>query len=294
MSASALASAPLHDRIRAIVWRDDALELMDQRLLPREIAYLRLTDVQSAAQAIANMVVRGAPAIGICAAYAVVLAARTRYRIDAVHWKQAIREDLSLLAASRPTAVNLCWALRRMEKVIDRVKGAPEEALLAEARTIHEEDIAANRNMGELGAALLDEPGPVLTHCNAGALATGGYGTALGVIRSGFAVGKVTRVYANETRPWLQGSRLTVWELIQDNIPATLLVDSAASHLLKQGEVNWVVVGADRIAANGDVANKIGTYNLGGFGSLPRCEVYGGRPHFYHRHGHGKRRLHYH
>lgn len=251
-----------HDRIRAIVWRDDALELLDQRLLPGRVEYQRLSEVAAVAQAITAMVVRGAPAIGITAAYGVVLAARARYREDPGRWKQLIQEDLALLAATRPTAVNLVWALRRMTTVLATVDGEPGEPLLAAARTIHEEDIAANRRMGELGADLLGEPGAVLTHCNTGSLATGGYGTALGVIRSGFTAGVITQVYADETRPWLQGARLTAWELVQDAIPATLIADAAASHLLRQGGVRWVIVGADRIAANGDVANKIGTYHL--------------------------------
>jgi methylthioribose-1-phosphate isomerase len=252
-----------YDQIRAIRWHDDALVLLDQRCLPATTEYLYLPQVAAVARAITAMVVRGAPAIGITAAYGVVLAARARYRQSPGHWQALLREDLALLAAARPTAVNLFWALRRMEGVVAGLVGDPEARLLAEARAIHEEDIAANYQMGERGAALLREsPGAVLTHCNTGSLATGGYGTALGVIRNGFAAGLITRVYADETRPWLQGARLTAWELIQDGIPVTLLADGAASHLLKQGEVRWVIVGADRIAANGDVANKIGTYNL--------------------------------
>jgi methylthioribose-1-phosphate isomerase len=251
-----------HDRVRAVVWREDALELLDQRLLPGAVHYQRLMDAAGVAQAIRAMVVRGAPAIGIAAAYGVVLAARVRCAENRKHWRERIAEDLAMLAAARPTAVNLCWALRRMERAMAAVSGDPVVRLLAEARAIHEEDIAANRRMGELGAALLGERGAVLTHCNAGALATGGYGTALGVIREGYAAGLIERVYADETRPWLQGARLTVWELVRDGIPVTLLADGAAAALLRQGEVRWVIVGADRIAANGDVANKIGTYHL--------------------------------
>jgi methylthioribose-1-phosphate isomerase len=251
-----------HDRVRAVVWREDALELLDQRLLPGAVHYQRLMDAAGVAQAIRAMVVRGAPAIGIAAAYGVVLAARVRCAENRKHWRERIAEDLAMLAAARPTAVNLCWALRRMERAMAAVSGDPVARLLAEARAIHEEDIAANRRMGELGAALLGERGAVLTHCNAGALATGGYGTALGVIREGYAAGLIERVYADETRPWLQGARLTVWELVRDGIPVTLLADGAAAALLRQGEVRWVIVGADRIAANGDVANKIGTYHL--------------------------------
>ncbi|MDS4042052.1 MAG: S-methyl-5-thioribose-1-phosphate isomerase [Candidatus Competibacter sp.] len=251
-----------HDRVRAIVWREDALELLDQRLLPGELRYRRLTSSAEVAVAIRDMVVRGAPAIGIAAAYGVVLAARHRHAGEPDRWRVAIGEDLALLAASRPTAVNLCWALRRMERVIAEPGDEPLARLLAEARAIHAEDIAANRRMGELGAALLDERGAVLTHCNTGSLATGGYGTALGVIRHGYAAGLIGRVYADETRPWLQGARLTAWELVRDGIPVTLLADGAAAALLRQGEVRWAIVGADRVAANGDVANKIGTYHL--------------------------------
>ncbi len=252
----------LHDRVRAIVWREDNLELLDQRLLPGELRYQRLTSVAAVAQAIRDMVVRGAPAIGVTAAYGVVLAARARHAAEPDGWQAMIGEDLRVLAASRPTAVNLFWALRRMERVMAECQGDPVARLLAEAHAIHAEDIAANQRMGQLGAALLGERGAVLTHCNTGSLATGGYGTALGVIRAGYGAGLVERVYADETRPWLQGARLTAWELVQDGIPVTLLADGAASALLRQGDVRWVIVGADRIAANGDVANKIGTYHL--------------------------------
>ena len=251
-----------HDRVRALVWREESLELLDQRLLPGEVRHQRLTTVTEVAAAIRAMVVRGAPAIGIAAAYGVVLAARARHREQPNRWRTAIGEDLNLLAASRPTAVNLVWALRRMERAFAEIVGDPTARLLLEAQAIHAEDIAANRFMGELGATLLSERGAVLTHCNAGSLATGGYGTALGVIRRGYEKGLIERVYADETRPWLQGARLTAWELVQDGIPVTLLADAAAAALLRQGEVRWVIVGADRIAANGDVANKIGTYHL--------------------------------
>ena len=250
------------DRVCAVVWRENALELLDQRLLPGVVRYRRLTEAVDVAQAIREMVVRGAPAIGITAAYGVVLAARNRYAETPQSWKTRIEEDLAILIQSRPTAVNLNWAVQRMAQVMAGLVGDPEQQLLAEAQAIHREDIAANRRMGQLGAALLDERGAVLTHCNAGSLATGGYGTALGVIRAGVAAGLIDRVYADETRPWLQGARLTAWELVQDGIPVTLLADAAAAALLRQGQVRWVIVGADRIAANGDVANKIGTYPL--------------------------------
>ncbi len=250
------------DRVCAVIWRDDALELLDQRLLPLETRYQRLTSGAQVAEAIRAMVVRGAPAIGIAAAYGVVLAARAHWANHPQDWRTSIQEDLQRLAASRPTAVNLFWALRRMERVMLECSGDPVERLLAEAQAIHQEDIAANRRMGQLGAAILGERGAVLTHCNAGALATGGYGTALGVIRAGYNAGWIEQVYADETRPWLQGARLTAWELVQDGIPVTLLADSAAAALMQRGGVRWVIVGADRIAANGDVANKIGTYGL--------------------------------
>ncbi|MFZ1642379.1 MAG: S-methyl-5-thioribose-1-phosphate isomerase [Candidatus Contendobacter sp.] len=253
---------PSHDRVRAIVWREDALELLDQRRLPDTVLYRRLTSAAEVAEAIRDMVVRGAPAIGVAAAYGVVLAARARLAESPKHWQARIATDLAALAAARPTAVNLCWALQRMERVIAEAGGDPVGRLLTEARAIHAEDIAANRRMGELGAALLGERGAVLTHCNTGSLATGGYGTALGVIRRGYEQGLVERVYADETRPWLQGARLTAWELVRDGIPVTLLADGAAAALMREGRVRWAIVGADRIAANGDVANKIGTYHL--------------------------------
>lgn len=256
-----------YDTVRPMAWSEDTLQLLDQRLLPHQQMYIRCDDVAGVARAIADMVVRGAPAIGIAAAYGVVLAVRHRYAQSPSSWKQDITADLRLLTAARPTAINLAWAVDRMQRLFDAsssdpLNGDPSVALLAEAQRIHQEDIEANRRMGELGAGLIEGPSAVLTHCNAGSLATGGYGTALGVIRSAFVAGKVAQVYADETRPWLQGARLTAWELLQDGIPVTILVDGAAAHLMKQGRVQWVVVGSDRIAANGDVANKIGTYSL--------------------------------
>jgi len=191
-----------------------------------------------------------------------VLAARQRFADDASRWKDNINADLTVLSQSRPTAVNLFWAIERMKSIINRIDGDPVPRLLQEAHVILEEDIAANKTMGEKGAALIEPGSGVLTHCNTGSLATGGFGTALGVIRTAWAQGKLTDVYATETRPWLQGARLTAWELQQDQIPVQLIVDSAAGWLMKQGKIQWVIVGADRIAANGDVANKIGTYSL--------------------------------
>jgi methylthioribose-1-phosphate isomerase len=193
----------------------------------------------------------------------VLLAARQRYAEDASNWKALIKTDIQQLAASRPTAVNLFWALDQMQGLIDGLEGNPFEALKAAADRIMQEDIEANHYMGELGAKLIEQgSGAVLTHCNAGALATGGYGTALGVIRSAYREQRINHVFADETRPWLQGARLTAWEMVQDNIPVTLLAEGAAASLMKQGKISWIIVGSDRIAANGDVANKIGTYSL--------------------------------
>jgi methylthioribose-1-phosphate isomerase len=251
-----------HDTIRAIRWDEQGLWLLDQRLLPAAEEYRLLTDAVAVAGAIRDMVVRGAPAIGIAAAYAVVLAARQARATDPGRWRERLDTELARLAAARPTAVNLAWALARMRRAIPQGEADPLPALLAEARRIEGEDLAANRRMGELGAALITGPCAVLTHCNTGSLATGGYGTALGVIRSAYRAGRITRVYADETRPWLQGARLTAWELVRDGIPVSLLADAAAAHLMRQGQVAWVIVGADRIAANGDTANKIGTYGL--------------------------------
>ncbi|WP_054774922.1 S-methyl-5-thioribose-1-phosphate isomerase, partial [Methylogaea oryzae] len=208
-----------------------------------------------------TMRVRGAPAIGIAAAFGVVLGARVRYRENPADWRAALEQDMKILAASRPTAVNLFWALERMGAALDDIQGDPYPPLLALAQQIHDDDLAANHRMGELGADLVQGSSGLLTHCNTGSLATGGYGTALGVVRSAYRRG-VKNIYAGETRPWLQGARLTVWELNQDRIPATLIADSAAAWLMKSGAVQWVIVGADRIAANGDAANKIGTYSL--------------------------------
>lgn len=261
MNQSHSPDLPTFDRIRAVDWRDGRLCLLDQRILPAREEYLSIASVGDCARAIRDMVVRGAPAIGIAAAYGVVLAAAERLRHDSTGWKGAIEQDLALLNAARPTAVNLAWAIARMRNVVAVTSGTdPVSELLAEAQLIHAQDIAANRAMGQFGADLIAPGSSVLTHCNTGALATGGYGTALGVIRAGAASGRIVHTFANETRPWLQGARLTVWELLQEKIPATLIADSAAAYLMQQGKVQWAIVGADRIAANGDVANKIGTY----------------------------------
>ena len=249
------------DRVRAMVWRQDHLVLLDQRRLPQEEIYLEARTAADVAAAIRDMVVRGAPAIGVTAAYGVVLAVAESVAAAPADWRPAVAEKLEKLARARPTAVNLRWAVDRLRGVLERCQGDPIAAVLAEAQAIHAEDIAANRRMGELGAALIGQQEAVLTHCNTGSLATGGFGTALGGIRSAWAGGRLRQVYAPETRPWLQGSRLTAWELQQDGIPVTLIADSAAAHLMRAGRIGWVIVGADRIAASGDVANKIGTYS---------------------------------
>jgi len=248
----------------AALWRDSDLLLLDQRLLPHEEKFIHCESAADTARAITDMVVRGAPAIGVTAAYGVVLAARGAWRETGSGWKRAMTDDLYRLAAARPTAVNLGWAITRMKALAQTLADdqEPEPALLAEARSIHEEDISANHTLGDLGASLIGDRTSVITHCNAGALATGGYGTALGVIRSAWRAEKLARVYADETRPWLQGSRLTAWELAREGIPVSLLADGAAAARLAAGGVDWVIVGSDRIAANGDVANKIGTYSL--------------------------------
>ncbi|QLG92210.1 S-methyl-5-thioribose-1-phosphate isomerase [Pseudomonas yamanorum] len=255
------------EKVKAIDWRDGALYLLDQRRLPFEQTWVACTSAAAVAEAIRSMVVRGAPAIGISAAYGLVLAARARL-VEGGDWQAAWEEDLALLADSRPTAANLFWALNRMRDRLDRLKkhADPLAVLEAEAVAIHESDREANLTMAQLGVDLIRKhqgnAQAILTHCNTGALATGGFGTALGVIRGAFLEGMVECVYVNETRPWLQGSRLTAWELANEGIPVTVNADSAGAHILKTKGVTWVVVGADCIAANGDVASKIGTYQL--------------------------------
>jgi len=250
-----------HDQIRAVAWVDGALQLLDQRRLPQFEEIILLEDSNAVADAIRGMVVRGAPAIGITAAYGAVIAAGARFEANPDNWRSGFKQDLEGLKRARPTAVNLAWAVQRMWEAAEALQGDPVPALLELAEAIHQQDIQANHTMGELGAAFINSGSAVLTHCNTGSLATGGYGTALGVIRSAWSAGKLTTVFADETRPWMQGARLTAWELVRDDIPVTLLVDGAAAHLMKQGKVQWVIVGSDRIAANGDVANKIGTYS---------------------------------
>jgi len=240
-----------HDSIRAVQWQGDRLRLLDQRRLPTEEIWFDCVSSDDVTRAIRDLAVRGAPAIGIAAAWGVVLASQKA---------EDLATAMATLRAARPTAVNLMWALDRMNRRV--LAGADAAALEIEAQAIQDEDLAANRHMGELGASLIEQGSHVLTHCNTGSLATAGYGTALGVIRAGVAMGQIEQVYAGETRPWQQGARLTMWELVRDGIPAKLIADSAASHLMKDGKVKWVIVGADRIAANGDTANKIGTYQL--------------------------------
>jgi len=246
--------------VQALQWTGQSLKLLDQRLLPATLCYHEHDSAETVAEAIMSMQVRGAPAIGIAAAYGVVLSARQNYQ-SGENWRQAVYADTERLAQTRPTAVNLFWALDVMRDALQQENATPE-TLLATAQRLHAEDIAANQRLGDLGAEVLGAARAVLTHCNAGALATGGYGTALGVVRSAFRQGTLQRVYATETRPWSQGARLTVWEMQQEHIPVTLIADSAAGYLMKTGAVEWVIVGADRIALNGDTANKIGTYAL--------------------------------
>jgi methylthioribose-1-phosphate isomerase len=251
-----------HDTIRAVAFTGASLRLLDQRRLPFAEEYLDCLSADDVAAAIRGLAVRGAPAIGIAAAWGVVLEARRLAAAGQPVSAQTLEPAMKRLSAARPTAVNLAWALERMRAALGSAGADPVAALVTRARQIHDDDLAANRHMGELGAQLLDRGSGVLTHCNTGSLATAGFGTALGVIRAGYAAGKIAQVYAGETRPWLQGARLTMWELVRDGIPATLIADSAAAHLMRSGAVQWVVVGADRIAANGDAANKIGTYQL--------------------------------
>lgn len=277
--------------VQAVKWEDGELILLDQRYLPERIEYARCGDFREISGAIRDMVVRGAPAIGIAGGYGVAAAAREAWLARPIEgagsrgdWsrvstaRRSLADAASALAGARPTAVNLRWAVDRvLQKALaalgegeNPVKpGGTQDPLenayavsLVEARAIQQEDVDMNRRMGEHGAALIAPGSRVLTHCNAGALATGGYGTALGVVRRAWEQGKITMVYADETRPFLQGARLTAWELMQDGIDVTVLVDSAAGFLISKGGIDCVIVGADRIVRNGDVANKIGTYTL--------------------------------
>lgn len=244
----------------AIRWDRHRLELLDQRRLPEETRYVACTSAAEVARAIRDMVVRGAPAIGIAAAYGLALSARRHAELPAEMRSAAVAADMEALAQARPTAVNLGWALARLRPLAER--GAPFRELAAAAEALHAEDVAANRVMARLGADRIGPKARVLTHCNTGPLATGGVGTALGVIAAAWRAGRIARVYFTETRPWLQGARLTAWELAEAGIPGTLLVDAAAASAAAQGRIDWLIVGADRVAANGDVVNKIGTAAL--------------------------------
>jgi methylthioribose-1-phosphate isomerase len=259
--------------VKAIDWIDEQLVLLDQRVLPKSETYITCFDITEVIDAIKTMVVRGAPAIGIVAAYGAVISARTRHMNDMnsetlESFKLSVLADLNLLALARPTAVNLMWAVETMKQCFleSYQDDYTVESMLVLAKKIHAEDIANNLRMGELASDFMAStsggPFSVMTHCNAGALATGGYGTALGAIRSAWKNKLIDCVYAGETRPWLQGARLTAWELTQDSIPVCLNVDGAAAWLLANKNIKWIIVGADRVTANGDVANKIGTYSL--------------------------------
>jgi len=255
------------ESVQAIRWEGDRLLLLDQRLLPHEVRIIECRTAPEVAEAIRAMIVRGAPAIGVCAAFGLALEARTSQSIAEISARIATAEPL--LRDSRPTAVNLGWALDRMlrrwrsiEKTEDSSFADAQRTFVAEAEAIREEDLAGNRRIGQLGNTLLGPSPTILTHCNAGALATSGYGTALGVIRAAHEAGKRVAVFAGETRPYLQGARLTAWELMQDGIDVTLITDGMSGYFFQRNTFDAVIVGADRIAANGDAANKIGTYPL--------------------------------
>ena len=252
--------------IKTLEWTDAGVRFIDQTKLPTEEVYVTCKSYQEVADAIRTMIVRGAPAIGVAAAMGIALGVRNSKAQTGEGLAREFEEICRVLAATRPTAVNLFWAIRRMQEKFAGLRERPaaqiKEEIVAEAQRMFLEDIAANEAMGRYGSVLLPASGGVLTHCNAGALATAGYGTALGVIRAAVDAGKKLHVFADETRPFLQGSRLTAWELMKDNIPTTLISDNMAGSIMSQGRIGAVVVGADRIAANGDVANKIGTYTV--------------------------------
>lgn len=250
--------------IETLRWVDDHLEMIDQRILPLEFKYISYTNAKLVAEGIRTMVVRGAPAIGCAAAYGVALEALSAKNLNKIDFLECLNDACAILLESRPTAINLFWAVDKMQKIIsDNQNEEPitlADILLNSAHKILAEDIEINRKMGSFGAELLSNDSNVLTHCNAGALATAGHGTALGVIRSAVEMGKNISVIADETRPFLQGARLTAWEMVQEGIPVTLISDNMSGHLMSTGEVDAIVVGTDRVAGNGDVANKIGTY----------------------------------
>jgi len=252
--------------IQTLEWTEEGVRFIDQTKLPTEETYVTCKTYEQVADAIRTMIVRGAPAIGVAAAMGIALAAKHSQAESTGDLKRDLDQAGDVIGKTRPTAVNLFWAIRRMEEKFERLRIRPvaqiKLELIEEAKRMHAEDIAANRAMGRHGATLMPSSGGVLTHCNAGALATAGYGTALGVIRAAVEAGKKIHVYADETRPFLQGSRLTAWELMKDGIPTTVISDNMAGAMMKQGKIGAIVVGADRIAANGDVANKIGTYTV--------------------------------
>ena len=252
--------------IQTLEWTDQGVRFIDQTKLPAEEVYVTCTTHEQVAEVIRNMVVRGAPAIGVAAAMGIALGVNNSQAESTADLERDFDRVCDLIGRTRPTAVNLFWAIRRMQEKFERIRVRPvpqiKQALIEEAQRMHAQDIAANQAMGRHGATLLPSAGGVLTHCNAGALATAGYGTALGVIRAAVEQGKKIHVYADETRPFLQGSRLTAWELMKDGIPTTVISDNMAGAMMKQGKIGAIVVGADRIAANGDVANKIGTYTV--------------------------------
>ena len=252
--------------IQTLEWTDDGVRFIDQTRLPTEEIYVTCKTYDQVANAITTMIVRGAPAIGVAAAMGIALGVRDSKAESVGELKREFDHICEVIGKTRPTAVNLFWAIRRIQDKFERLRIRPvaqiKQELVEEARRMHAEDIAANQAMGRHGAALLPAEGGVLTHCNAGALATAGYGTALGVIRAAVEAGKKIHVYADETRPFLQGSRLTAWELMKDGIPTTVISDNMAGAMMRQGKIGAIVVGADRIAANGDVANKIGTYTV--------------------------------
>lgn len=252
--------------VPTVEWKDGAVRILDQSRLPDKVEFVDCRDYETVGIAIKELWVRGAPAIGITAAMGVALGAQAVKTEDYHVFAKAVGGVADHLAATRPTAVNLFWAIDRMKRRLDSAKGEPvsviKQKLIAESQAILDEDITMNRAIGRHGAAVIHDGQTILTHCNAGALATGGYGTALGVVRAAWEAGKKIRVVAGETRPVLQGSRLTAWELMQDGIPVTVITDNMAGALMQQGQIQVCVVGADRITANGDVANKIGTYSV--------------------------------
>jgi methylthioribose-1-phosphate isomerase len=265
-------------QVETLRWREGRLELIDQRQLPLEFIYVACADAVQTANAIRDMVVRGAPAIGCTAAYGVAVEAARHADATRAEFDAAMEQAFKVLAASRPTAVNLFWAVARMRERHAQTRGgstqAAAAALLELAHQIYADDIEINRAIGRHGAALIPDGARIMTHCNAGALATAGHGTALGVIRSARDAGKRISVITNETRPYLQGARLSAWEMVQENIPVTLVTDNMAGHLMQQGRVDVIVVGADRIAANGDTANKIGTYTVAVLAERHRIPFY--------------------